>query len=63
VNAETKLVPITPDTILAREMARFVGDPLGFVMYAYWLRYLVDERVVPGPTLNSVASFTDESRR
>ena len=26
LNAETTLVPITPDTILAREMARFVGD-------------------------------------
>jgi hypothetical protein len=35
VNAETTLVPITPDTILAREMARFVGDPLGFVLFAY----------------------------
>jgi hypothetical protein len=35
VNAETTLVPITPDIILAREMARFVGGPLGFVMYAY----------------------------
>lgn len=35
MNAETTLVPITPDTILAREMARFVGDPLGFVLFAY----------------------------
>lgn len=32
-------------------------------MFRYWLRYLVDERVIPGPTLNSVASFTGKSRR